>query len=420
VKIRSLKVEQFRKFTAITVLNDFQDGLNVIAGPNEMGKSTLVAAIYAVLFERHRSTNKTTKSFQTAGHDTAPSITITFELSDGLYTLKKRFLKLQEAQLTFPNGQRVDGDEAEEKLQNLLGFQDAGKKQSASSDSLGLWSVFCVKQGESIYPEMSQSACHTIQACLENEVEIILSGGDGGQNILPQFEAALFEILSKQGKPKDHYKAVLDDLECKTGLLAELNARQQTNEADFLTLEKDKRELTSLRNTEENDAIQKERDETKERRETLNKIISELSLAEKDSQIQQMALNSQLEEINTRKKLQSDQETLKINTQNLKDALNLAKQKELVLQHQTEEQQLHIEKLEEAKLNVDKQLKAISRQFEQLNTQEQIQEIERDYQLALTAYEDYLSAKRQADVITIDLALLTSFKPCLSGSLTIG
>ena len=36
-------------------IGNMSDGLNLVVGPNEMGKSTLFAALHAVLFERHRS-----------------------------------------------------------------------------------------------------------------------------------------------------------------------------------------------------------------------------------------------------------------------------------------------------------------------------------------------------------------------------
>ena len=55
MKLRSLAVNQFRKFTEPTRLDDIGDGLNLVIGPNEMGKSTLLAALRAVLFERHSS-----------------------------------------------------------------------------------------------------------------------------------------------------------------------------------------------------------------------------------------------------------------------------------------------------------------------------------------------------------------------------
>ena len=55
MKLRSLAVNQFKKFTVPTQLDGMVDGLNLVVGPNEMGKSTLLDALRAVLFERHAS-----------------------------------------------------------------------------------------------------------------------------------------------------------------------------------------------------------------------------------------------------------------------------------------------------------------------------------------------------------------------------
>ena len=71
MKLRALELEQFRKFDRALWIAGMADGLNLIVGPNEMGKSTVFAALQAVLFERHRSQAQTVRSFQPAGHEGA-------------------------------------------------------------------------------------------------------------------------------------------------------------------------------------------------------------------------------------------------------------------------------------------------------------------------------------------------------------
>ena len=55
MQITRLRVEQLRRFRAPLELAGFTPGLNILAGPNEAGKSTLVRAIRAAFFERHKS-----------------------------------------------------------------------------------------------------------------------------------------------------------------------------------------------------------------------------------------------------------------------------------------------------------------------------------------------------------------------------
>ena len=65
-----------------------------------MGKSTLFAALQAVLFERHRSQAQTVRSFQPAGHEgAAPRVALEFELDGQRYRIEKRFLRRPSAEL---------------------------------------------------------------------------------------------------------------------------------------------------------------------------------------------------------------------------------------------------------------------------------------------------------------------------------
>ncbi|MGI9492534.1 MAG: AAA family ATPase, partial [Geminicoccaceae bacterium] len=88
--IRSIQLEQFKKFDQSIIVEGFSSGLNLIAGPNEMGKSTLLLALRALLFERHNSKSQAIKALQ-PNHiqGAAPKVTIEFELDDGLYRMEK-------------------------------------------------------------------------------------------------------------------------------------------------------------------------------------------------------------------------------------------------------------------------------------------------------------------------------------------
>ena len=55
MKLRKLSVNQFKRFTEPTKLGELGNGLNLVVGPNELGKSTLLDALRAVLFERYSS-----------------------------------------------------------------------------------------------------------------------------------------------------------------------------------------------------------------------------------------------------------------------------------------------------------------------------------------------------------------------------
>jgi len=142
MKIRSLRLEHFRKFTDPVVLAGFTGGVNVLAEGNEFGKSTLLAAIRGVLFERHVSKAASVVAMQHHTNKTSPVISLEFELPTGLYRIEKRFLhKEPYARLTLPDGTVHHGEAAEEQLQRILNFTQAGKTGS-KADNVGMWRRF--------------------------------------------------------------------------------------------------------------------------------------------------------------------------------------------------------------------------------------------------------------------------------------
>ena len=91
MKLTRLRVEQLRQFRQPLEISGFEPGLNVFTGPNEAGKSTLVAAIRAAFFERHRS--KSVDDLQPWGDTAAaPTIELDFTLNGQPCRLAKRFL----------------------------------------------------------------------------------------------------------------------------------------------------------------------------------------------------------------------------------------------------------------------------------------------------------------------------------------
>ena len=93
MKLRSLAVNQFKKFTTPTRLEGIEDGLNVVVGPNELGKSTLLDALRAALFEKYSSKAQPIVALQNDRNQAAPVVELAFELDDGLYRITKRFIK---------------------------------------------------------------------------------------------------------------------------------------------------------------------------------------------------------------------------------------------------------------------------------------------------------------------------------------
>jgi energy-coupling factor transporter ATP-binding protein EcfA2 len=205
MKLCELELERFRKFDRPLRVAGMADGLNLIVGPNEMGKSTLFAALQAVLFERHRSQAQTVKSYQPAGHEgVSPRVALSFEIAGRRYRIEKRFLRRPSAELALPDGRHLHGDAAEEALDGLLagGAANSQAGRRNASEALGIWSLLWVGQGQSFLPpELAAGAHGTLQSALEAEVGEVL-GGDHGAMLIRTIEQALYELVYRAGRPR--------------------------------------------------------------------------------------------------------------------------------------------------------------------------------------------------------------------------
>lgn len=205
MKIRSLAVNQFKKFASPVCVNGFEDGLNVVVGPNEMGKSTLLDALRAALFEKYSSKAQAITSLQNDRNQAAPVVELEFEVEEGRYRIRKRFVKKPYAQLLCPDGRKLEGDAAEDALRELLGFDEPGKT-GAKPETLGMWNVLWVEQGQSFGAlDLPDSARSSLHSALEAEVGAVL-GGKRGRALPDAIDKQLATLQTSTGRPRAEYK----------------------------------------------------------------------------------------------------------------------------------------------------------------------------------------------------------------------
>lgn len=123
--IKSFKTKQFAGVKNKEV--EFKEGLNLVLGPNESGKSTLVEAIYATLFKdiKLRDSVKEDKDFKyrffpkPIGDFIEGRLNISFEKED--YELYKAWGQGADSSLELPNGTLIkSSDEINKKMSLLL------------------------------------------------------------------------------------------------------------------------------------------------------------------------------------------------------------------------------------------------------------------------------------------------------------
>lgn len=227
MKLNRLRVNQVRRFREPLELT-FQPGLNLLVGPNESGKSTLVRAIRAAFFERYTTTSvDDLRPWDDSS--AAPEIELDFEFDGQPWRLAKRFLVRKRCDLRVGPLQLTNED-AENRLAALLGYQYPGRGGSRPE----LWGVpglLWVEQGSSqeLADPVHYAAPH-LQAALGTELDAMASST--GDEVLRQIALRRDELLTGRGAPRGDFKAAIDAADSLRAVCDELSRRVEQYRED--------------------------------------------------------------------------------------------------------------------------------------------------------------------------------------------
>lgn len=289
MKLRSLALNQFKKFTSPMRLDGIDDGLNVVVGPNEMGKSTLLDALRAALFEKYSSKAQSITALQNDRNQAGPVVELAFELDGGLYRITKRFIKKPYARLSCPDGRTLEGDAAEDTLRNLLGFDEPGKT-GAKPETLGMWNVLWVRQGQSFGAlDLSETARSSLHSALEIEVGAVL-GGRRGRGLPQAIEKELGELVTSSGRPRGAYKDLIEHRQALQDDLTGLRARRQELSQTLDDLEETQDTLSRLLSGDRDQADLAELEGARTRREQLAALEARIQAASSELKLNERNL----------------------------------------------------------------------------------------------------------------------------------
>lgn len=221
MQIERLEMEQVRRFREPLVIENLGPGLNLFAGPNEVGKSSIVRAIRAAFLERYRSTK--VEDLGTWGvHNVAPAVKIHFHWNGQPCILEKQFLGKKSCSLKMGD-ETLTGEDAEDRLAQLLGFTLAAKG-GIRDEQLGVPGVLWIEQGRGHELEDAvRASVDHLRSALPQSMESL--GSRHGDAVASAVARQLSELLTAGGKPRGDYSALLSAIAVLQNDMAETRGR---------------------------------------------------------------------------------------------------------------------------------------------------------------------------------------------------
>jgi len=202
MRFLALTVRNYRVHKELTVT--FDPSRNLVGGPNESGKSTLVEAAHRALFLRAKTGGKTQREMVSSRHLGDPEVLLTFEAAGSTWELEKRFAGTKgSTRLTRSGSTPLKDDEAETKLGELL------KSETASGGGAAkllptLWSHLWVWQGSSGEDPSCHATDHkdTLVQRLQQDGLAAVMQSANDQCVRERIAASYDELFTATGKPK--------------------------------------------------------------------------------------------------------------------------------------------------------------------------------------------------------------------------
>lgn len=216
MRIHRIRLKNYRGIEKHEV--EFQpDGITVVEGPNEAGKSCLAEALNIVLDELDSTRRERVKALKPVDKDVGPEVEVEVESGPYRFTLFKRFLRKRQTTLkiTAPHAESLTGREAHNRVQEML-------DETLDRD---LWRALCVVQGTGV-SQVKLPEDSLLSTALDMAA---------GTAPIGEAEVALFEVVEEEygryytatGREKALLKEMETELENAEGRVAELEERAQ-------------------------------------------------------------------------------------------------------------------------------------------------------------------------------------------------
>jgi len=177
--LHSISLKGWRCFAEQFQLGPLSDRLNVVHGPNGVGKSTLFDALVRALIDGHRVRGRDTEALRPWGRSLSPTVSVEFSHGGTRYRISKGFLDRAHCELERREDRRFvpfsEGEKADQFVRSLLTKNPPGRGL-ARRENWGLAQILWAPQGELALSSLSGDVVSDIRQMLGAQV----SGPESG------------------------------------------------------------------------------------------------------------------------------------------------------------------------------------------------------------------------------------------------
>lgn len=215
--LEDISVEGFGALRNKVSVTGLSDGINIIYGPNEIGKSTLMNALVTGVFEKYNTNAKAIKSLVPWGTTVNPKIELVFRANGRRYKFAKQFLQNAAARLFEETSGMfqllAEGDSADKLVRGLVGADEGDPKDR------GLTELLWVPQGYTAIDPLPQHATSGLESLLGGQVTNPID-----RDIISSVRTDYDRFYGKRGLlPTSTVQKLAKELERLTGELEQAN-----------------------------------------------------------------------------------------------------------------------------------------------------------------------------------------------------
>lgn len=285
MNIQTIQLENWKKFTDPVEIN-LKEGLNVLYGPNESGKTTLIDSVITTFYSKHTSNSQKIKSLKPWGTSLHPRSSISFTKNGQKYRITKGFQEKKSLLEKMDQGswmQIAEGDQADKQLIGLIGGQMPARGDT-KPEYWGLGQTLWMVQGT---PIIQEELNHETRSSMQKMVGATIES-DEEKNVLKNINSRFLENFSPKKKElkkksqlgtlKEEIIKLKNELSASQANIMKKERLMRTLEDNKILFKKNKSNLEAAKNEKSQLAVEVEEAYHHQRnREKLESEIQELA-----------------------------------------------------------------------------------------------------------------------------------------------